>query len=241
MRSFYIVFIVSIFLHQGFSQEAFDYNDLCEKYKTWFASDTINFTYEDSLASKAFSEELYQFNFKLSYILLSLCMSKFTSTEIKEELTELKELYRKQKNYKVRTRIQSLIYSKEGKFKKRTDLAQGLGIDYSTLKRWSKEYKDFGLEHFLKVKSGGVRRHLIDPQTHQLLLEKLHDSKDPLLGYFEAVTWLKREHQISIKYHTLRSYMIRHFKTKLKHPRKSHYKKDEQAIEAFKKTTQPAS
>lgn len=59
MRSFYIVFIVSIFLHQGFSQEAFDYNDLCEKYKTWFASDTINFTYEDSLASKAFSEELF--------------------------------------------------------------------------------------------------------------------------------------------------------------------------------------
>ena len=30
------------------------------------------------------------------------------------------------------------------------------------------------------------------------------------------------------------------FKTKLKKPRKSHYKKDEQAIAAFKKTSQPA-
>ena len=40
-----------------------------------------------------------------------------------------------------------------------------------------------------------------------------------------------------ISYTTLRNYMITNFKTKLKSPRKSHYKKDEQAIEAFKKTT----
>ena len=31
--------------------------------------------------------------------------------------------------------------------------------------------------------------------------------------------------------------MVTHFKTKLKSPRKSHYQKDEQAIEAFFKTT----
>lgn len=168
-------------------------------------------------------------------------MAKFTSTEIKEGLSELKELYRKQKNYKVRAKIQSLILTKDGKFKKRTDLAQHLGIDYATLKRWTQEYKESGLTYFLTVKSGGNRRSSINPQAHQLIFEKLHDSKDPLLGYFDAVTWLKKEYQISVKYHTLRSYMIRHFKTKLKHPRKSHYKKDEQAIEAFKKTTQPAN
>ncbi len=72
---------------------------------------------------------------------------------------------------------------------------------------------------------------------HQVISEKLHDSKNPLLGYFDAVNWLEKEHKKSVKHHTLRAYMIRHFKTKLKHPRKSHYKKDEQAIEAFKKTT----
>jgi len=31
--------------------------------------------------------------------------------------------------------------------------------------------------------------------------------------------------------------MIKHFKTKLKSPRKSHYKKDQQAVNAFLKTT----
>ena len=34
--------------------------------------------------------------------------------------------------------------------------------------------------------------------------------------------------------------MIKHFMTKLKVPRKSHYKKDEQAIEAFFKTARSA-
>lgn len=62
-------------------------------------------------------------------------MAKFTSTEITKEVSELKELYRKQKNYKVRARIPNLILTKEGKFKKRTDLPQHLSIDYATLKR----------------------------------------------------------------------------------------------------------
>ena len=44
-----------------------------------------------------------------------------------------------------------------------------------------------------------------------------------------------------MKYNTLRTYLIRHFGTKLRMPRKSHYKKDEQAIEAFKKTPEIAS
>jgi transposase len=164
-------------------------------------------------------------------------MEKFTQDSIKESLSELKELYRKQKNYKIRTRIQSLILVKEGKFKKRTQLAQFLSIDYATLKRWTKEYRESGLAIFLSIKSGGNRRATITPEIHHAISEKLHDSKDPLLGYFDAVNWLEKEHEKSVKYHTLRAYMIRHFKTKLKHPRKSHYKKDEQAIEAFKKTT----
>jgi transposase len=164
-------------------------------------------------------------------------MKKFTSFDIKESLSELKSLYRKEKNYRIRTRLQSLILVKEGKFKKRTELARYLGVDYATLKRWTQEYKDSGLQEFLKIKSGGNRRAIITKEMHQTIKNKLHDSNDPLLGYFDAVHWLKEEHGVSVKYHTLRAYMIRHFKTKLKSPRKSHYKKDEQAIEAFKKTT----
>ena len=164
-------------------------------------------------------------------------MEKFTKDNIKESLSELKDIYRKQKNYRIRTRLQSLILDKEGKFKKRTELARYLSVDYATLKRWTKEYQESGLTSFLSIKSGGNRHTIITPEIRQLISEKLHDSKNPLLGYFDAVNWLEKEHKESVKYHTLRAYMIRHFKAKLKHPGKLYYKKDEQAIEAFKKTT----
>jgi transposase len=42
---------------------------------------------------------------------------------------------------------------------------------------------------------------------------------------------------IEKKLNTVRAFMIRNFGTKLKTPRKSHYKKDEVAFDAFKKTS----
>ena len=44
-------------------------------------------------------------------------------------------------------------------------------------------------------------------------------------------------HRVAVKYHWLSAYMIKCFKTKLKSPRKSHYKKDDQAVKAFLKTS----
>ena len=67
--------------------------------------------------------------------------------------------------------------------------------------------------------------------------DKLNDSSAPLQGYNDAVLWIKQEFGYDLKYHTVRAFMIRNFGTKLKTPRKSHYKKDEVAFEAFKKTS----
>jgi len=77
---------------------------------------------------------------------------------------------------------------------------------------------------------------VINSEIHKALAVKLNDSEEPLLGYRDAVLWVNNKYDLEIKYNTLRTYLIRHFKTKLKSPRKSHYKKDEQAIEAFLKT-----
>ena len=56
-------------------------------------------------------------------------------------------------------------------------------------------------------------------------------------GYNNAVLWIQQEFGYEIKYHTVRSFMIRNFGSKLKTPRKSHYKKDEVAFDTFKKTS----
>jgi transposase len=77
---------------------------------------------------------------------------------------------------------------------------------------------------------------IITPQIHDALEARVNSSDSPFLGYWEAQQWVEETFNVPIKYHWLRKYLITHFKTKLKSPRKSHYKKDEQAIEAFLKT-----
>lgn len=157
---------------------------------------------------------------------------------IQESLEELKQLRQKTQDHRKKIRIQSLILSKENKIETRKEIAQHLGIDKATLRRWKRSYIEHGLEGLLTIRSGGKRRCNISPNLHEALKEKLHNADDPFLSYAEAVTWVQKNYSQTIKYNTLRMYLIRQFKSKLKQPRKSHYKKDDEAIAAFKKTTQ---
>lgn len=164
-------------------------------------------------------------------------MGKNTEIYIKESLSELKSLYKKTKSYRKKLRILSLILTKEMRFTTREHLAIHLGVDVKTLYVWTKTYNLFGLKQMLVISSGGKRREIVPAKIYVDLEKKLHNSNSPLLGYTDAVEWIRNEFNIDLNYHTLRSFMIRHYGTKLKTPRKSHYKKDEKAFETFKKTS----
>lgn len=164
-------------------------------------------------------------------------MGRQSNIIIKESLKDLTELLKKESNPKLKLRLKCLIYTKEKKYATQTILATHIGIDYSSLKRWLKLYKEEGLASYLRIKSGGNKASIITPEIHQKLEEKLHDSSNPLKGYWEAQQWINTNFGLAMKYNTVRTYLIRHFKTKIKTPRTSHYKKDEQAIEAFFKTS----
>jgi transposase len=163
-------------------------------------------------------------------------MSHASSIIIKETKEELLSAYHKQKNSRIKLKVKALILFQEGNYKKQEDLAMHLCIGYSTLRLWLRKYRDEGLKTYLKVPARGKPKCLVTSDLHRALEDKLKDSGNPLQSYLEAVEWVKEEHGIKLGYHALRKYMIKHFKTKLKVPRKSHYKKDEQAIEAFFKT-----
>lgn len=163
-------------------------------------------------------------------------MGMTSKLEIQESIIILEKAFKSSSNFKVRQRIQSLILLKSGKFDRQVDLAKFLGIGHSTLKYWIKQYKEFGLKSLTTIQSGGNYKGIISSSLHKALEEKMNDSQNPLLGYWHAVEWVKENHGQTINYQTLRAYLIRHFKTKKKHPRKSHYKKDEQTLEVFKKT-----
>jgi transposase len=163
-------------------------------------------------------------------------MSYTSRIQISETESELCCAYRKTKDLRTKLRIKALILFKEGNFQKQEDLALHLCIGYSTLRRWLKKYTDEGFEKYIREPVRGKPASLVTPEIHKALEDKLKDSYNPLQSYLDAVLWVKQTHGIEFKYHTLRKYMIKHFKTKLKVPRKSHHKKDEQAIEAFFKT-----
>ena len=164
-------------------------------------------------------------------------MASKITINIKEDLSYLIARLKSERNSSVANRIRCLILIKEDKFKKRKDLAADLFIGYASLKRWLKTYQESGLEAMLCIQHSTGRKNSIPEEIHDALSDRLLDSESAFISYKEAVIWIQDNYKMEIKYETLRAYMIRHFKSKLKSPRKSHYKKDEQAVEVFKKTS----
>jgi len=156
---------------------------------------------------------------------------------IKESLLELKKLQRQQRTIKSEKRILCLILLKQKKFKTQYELADYLGVCRQTLVGWLTKYRKSGVSNIVIKPTRNKKSKIITTQIHQGLKEKLEDSNNPLLGYWDAQKWVLAEYGVDVKYHWLRQYLIKHFKTKLKTPRKSHYKKDQKAIDAFLKTS----
>ena len=164
-------------------------------------------------------------------------MGKCVIINITEDAEKLDLLYRNSRNFKIKRRIKSLILTKSNKFRTRSELAKHLGLNVKTLYEWTKIYQEDGFDSMLIMSGGGKRRQKVPDSIRKELEKKLNNSSSPLQGYTDAVEWVRKKFDLEINYQTLRSFMIVNFGTKLKQPRKSHYKKDEKAFEAFKKTS----
>jgi len=163
-------------------------------------------------------------------------MSYPSKVKIKESFEYLEKLRRNSSNHKRKQKLKGLILFKKYPDKTQQEIANKIGYCNSAFRVWLRTYKNEGLDVMLSEKPKGKPKSVISKEIHQALSDKLEDSQTPLLGYKDAVLWVEQNFGQVINYETLRQYLIRNFKTKLKMPRKSHYKKDEQAIEAFKKT-----
>ena len=159
---------------------------------------------------------------------------KFT---IKESASELISLRKKQTSYRIEKRIIWLLELQKNTFPTRESLATFLGINLRTQERWINRYIGGGIEELLTDKPKNVVSRIITPAIHKGLSKRVNSSEEPFLGYWEAVQWVKNIYDVDVQYHNLRRHLIKHFKTKLKTPRKSHYKKDDKAVAAFLKTS----
>jgi transposase len=165
-------------------------------------------------------------------------MGKHAEITIKESLSTLKNLKRKQTSIRKEKRAYALICLKEGKFDTRKQLANYLGIHVRSLEKWVAQYNVHGIEDLLLCKPKRKGSKIITPQIHEGLEKRVHDGSNPFKGYWEAQQWVQQEFGVEVNYHRIREYLIKHFKTKVKRPRKSHIEKDPNGAEAFFKTAQ---
>lgn len=164
-------------------------------------------------------------------------MAKPQEFQIKENKDVLKKLRREQTNIRFEKRVLWLLYIQDNKFKTRKELCEYLDISPRTQERWTKQYVNNGIEALLSDLPKNKKSKIITAEIHKGLEERLNASDKGFLGYWDAQQWVISQYGVQVKYHWIRQYLIKHFKTKLKSPRKSHYKKDDQAIDAFLKTS----
>jgi len=166
-------------------------------------------------------------------------MALKTEIFIEEEESFLQGKLSLSKTLNEEKRIKCLLYLKRKKHVYRQDLAKDLMISPRTLERWINKYNAGGFEELLCFERMTKVSSQITPEIHQALKDKVSNSEDCFLSYKEGLDWLNTTYNLQMKYDWFRDYLKKHFQTKLKVPRKSHVKKNEQEVISFKKTTSP--
>lgn len=156
---------------------------------------------------------------------------------IKETIEELKKLQKKSIPM-IATRIRAIIefkkHEKEGISKRA--VAEIIGVNHNSVQSWRQMYEQGGIEAVLSYQKQSGRPSNITKEEHERIEEKLKDPKNGLRGYVELLAWMEKEFNKTFRYNTVLKYSYRHFQSKIKVARKSHIKKDEESVVAFKKT-----
>ena len=158
--------------------------------------------------------------------------------QVIESLQELEKLYYREKTPRKKKKLHYLLLVKKGQLKRHIDLSGVVGVKVWSLSHWKKKYQSGGIEALLEDKSGGYKMEIvITKEIADYISLLLNDPTSEVLGYDHLRQILiKKFHLSDLNYNTLRKHCITRHKSKLKVPRKSHYKSEEKAREAFLKT-----
>ncbi len=157
---------------------------------------------------------------------------------IKENITELRA-YQRKGGELISKRMAVLIaikkHEKTGGISKR-GLSDLTGVNHNSIVKWRTIYETAGIKSLLKHGRVGFKKSILNKEEHKQIEKKLNDPTGNIRGYVELLDWVKTELKKDMKYITLLKYVNRHFGAKIKVARKSHVKKDKQAVDTFKKT-----
>jgi transposase len=155
--------------------------------------------------------------------------------DIKETLEELSIMLHKERNAELKMRIHMLVLLKNGECRNRKEIAYRLAVHRNTIRNWLSIYMSNGLSQLLEIKAVGPARgqKTLDNSVLSSLKERLEDTSG-FGSYIQIQSWIKETYGIEVKYKTLHKIVRYGLKAKLKIPRKSHIKKNESDVKAFK-------
>jgi transposase len=156
---------------------------------------------------------------------------------VKESISVLKSLT-KGSSFTIQQRLQMLLFIKKDTkgFVSKRKLSVALGVNHTSITIWKKLYETQGIEGLMSDGRIGFKPSVISADIHKALEKKLTNPTNNIRGYKELLEWTNGELSQDLKYITLLKYTQRHFGCKIKVARKSHIKKEEEAVETFKKT-----
>ena len=166
-------------------------------------------------------------------------MAKTIDITINESEEHLKYLLRKQDKLIQQGRVKALLLIKQGQVQYTHELSKKLKRERKTIYNWLQMYQEKGIDGYLNVSSRGKRKDKLSEGEKQAITQKLQDASTDITSYVELCHWAESEFKKEIPYHVIYNYCRSHLNSMLKIARKSHHKKDQQAVEAFKKTTLP--
>jgi putative transposase len=155
---------------------------------------------------------------------------------IQETPSELKKLQTQQKELSKFRKMQGLYLLKTGEVKTVTHLADYLGVHRVTIQKWLKSYRQQGVSGLLsEPEDQGGRPKQLEDSAIAHLQQRLSQKEKGFRSYGEIQKWLEDNYQILLNYKTLYHLVRYKLKAKLKVPRRSAAKKNEEEAEAFKK------
>lgn len=155
---------------------------------------------------------------------------------VKESLKELNELQKRSKPLLIpRLRMLQVIKQSDKSLSK-TALSKLVGVNHNSIQKWRKMYLESGLEGLLFHNTTASAPFIFSAQEREKIYNKLKDPKSGIKGYKELLVWVEEELGKKVKYNSLMVFCRQQFGTKIKVARKSHIKKDDKAVETFKKT-----
>jgi transposase len=143
---------------------------------------------------------------------------------ITESADDLKQLLKQERHHGKRQRIQLLYLLASGQARFRTEAADLLGLDRTTVGRWLALYETGGLAALLDLYIPRGKQPPLSSDQMARLLTALQNP-DGFASYGEIQAWIAAELGVSLGYHTVHTLVHDKLGAKPKVPRPSHQKK----------------